>query len=42
MYAFSLICAFAALEYSHNRVAAFLLFAFAVVFIRLLLAKKCR
>ncbi len=40
MYAFALICAFSALEYSRNREAAFLLFAVAVVFIRIALAGK--
>ncbi len=40
MYAFSLICAFASLEYARHRALSFLLLAAAIVFMRLLLAKR--
>ncbi len=40
MYAFSLICALSALEYENSRAFAVLLFAAAVVLMRLMLAKK--
>lgn len=40
MYAFSLACALSALEYEHSRAFAVLLFAAAVVLMRLMLAKK--
>ena len=40
MYAFALMCALSALEYEHSRAFAVLLFAAAVVLMRLMLAKR--